>query len=91
MALRARRRRLQPEEWLEWGQLLEVILPAGRVQALLQTAVAQMPGNADLRVIGLTGHLSPETERTLLDAGAECCLTKPVDMPRLLRQLGLDA
>lgn len=46
-SLRARRRRLQPEEWLEWGQLLEVILPAGRVQALLQTAVAQMPGNAD--------------------------------------------
>ena len=32
-----------------------------------------------------------DTERALLDAGAECCLTKPVDMPRLLQQLGLDA
>ena len=46
-SLRARRNRLQAEEWLEWGQLLEVILPVGRVQSLFNTALAQRPSDAD--------------------------------------------
>lgn len=70
--------------------LLDVMMPGLKGTEVCRQ-IKQMPGNADLRVIGLTGHLSPDTERALLDAGAECCLTKPVDMPRLLQQLGLDA
>ena len=46
-SLRARRKRLSPEEWLEWGQLLESIYPAGRVQSIFKMAVAQNPHNSD--------------------------------------------
>lgn len=46
-SLRARRKRLSPQEWLEWGQLLESIYPAGRVQSILKMAVAQNPHNSD--------------------------------------------
>lgn len=46
--------------------------------------IKDQPGHADIRVIGMTGHLTPQAEAELLAAGAECCLTKPIDIEKLL-------
>jgi excisionase family DNA binding protein len=45
------------------------------------------PGHANIRVIGMSGYLSPESEAELIAAGAECCMTKPIDVERLLAQI----
>ena len=44
-----------------------------------------------IRIIGITGHCSDESQRQLLDAGAECCLPKPVNIDQLLSAIGLPA
>lgn len=51
--------------------------------------IKQMPGLANTRVIALSGFLTPETEAEFLAAGAECCLTKPIDTNRLLTLMGI--
>jgi BarA-like signal transduction histidine kinase len=38
----------------------------------------------------MSGHLSPENETELLAAGAECCLSKPIDTARLLKLMTLE-
>ena len=45
----------------------------------------QKPETARIPVIAKTEHLSPELERKCLDAGAWCCLKKPVDPEDLYR------
>ncbi len=70
--------------------LLDLMMP-GLNGPEVCSQIRQMPGHANLRVIGMTGHLSPESEREMLEAGAECCLSKPLDVPRLLALLGLAA
>lgn len=47
------------------------------------------PETQSIRVIGITGFLSKENEEKLLQAGAECCLSKPVDEDVLLAAVGL--
>jgi CheY-like chemotaxis protein len=42
------------------------------------------PVTSDIRVIAMSGHLSPENERRILEAGAECCISKPLDTKLLL-------
>jgi len=51
--------------------------------------IKQIPGLADVRVIAMSGYLSPENEAELKAAGAECSLPKPIDADRLLKVLGL--
>ncbi len=51
--------------------------------------IKQIPGLADVRVIAMSGFLSPEHEAELLAAGAECCLTKPIDTTELFTLMGL--
>ncbi|MFN4004088.1 MAG: response regulator [Hylemonella sp.] len=68
--------------------LLDLMMPGLKgtdVCRLIKTS----PGHADVRVIAMSGYLTPENEAELLAAGAECCLTKPIDTARLLRLLGL--
>ncbi len=48
------------------------------------------PDISDIRVIAMTGYLSPENERRILEAGAEACIPKPVDMQLLLKLLKAD-
>lgn len=43
------------------------------------------PATQNVRVLGLTGH--PENVRMLIEAGAEACLTKPVRLPELKREV----
>jgi CheY-like chemotaxis protein len=43
------------------------------------------------RVIAITGFTNTPEESAILEAGAEACLYKPVDLDRLLALVGLDA
>lgn len=52
--------------------------------------IMQAPGLASVRVIGMTGDLTPENETALLAAGAECCLAKPLDTERLFQIFGIE-
>ena len=52
--------------------------------------IKQTPGLSHVRVIAMSGFLSPEYEVELMAAGAECCLTKPIDTSRLLTLLGIE-
>lgn len=70
--------------------LLDLMMPGLKGPEVCRH-IRQMPGHADLRVIGMTGHLSPDNERDMREAGAECCLAKPLDVPQLLERLGLNA
>jgi CheY-like chemotaxis protein len=47
------------------------------------------PSTRNIRIIGITGYYSEENVYKLLDAGAETCLKKPVNIPELLSTLGL--
>jgi len=44
----------------------------------------------DIRVIAMTGAPTPENVQHILAAGAEACLSKPIDTYRLLELLHLD-
>ena len=50
----------------------------------------QNPGLAHVRVIAMSGHFSPENEAQLLAAGADACLSKPIDTARLYKEMGLE-
>jgi len=41
------------------------------------------PATADIRVIAMTGYPSEENVRNILAAGAEFCLSKPIDVDKL--------
>jgi len=43
----------------------------------------------NIRVLGMTGCLENNYESRILEAGAEMCLTKPIDNERLFEALGL--
>lgn len=68
--------------------LLDLMMPGIRgTEVCLQ--IRQMPGRSDMRVIAMSGYLTPEAEAALEAAGAETCLTKPLDITKLLALLGL--
>jgi excisionase family DNA binding protein len=69
--------------------LLDLMMPGIKGTEVCRQ-IKQMPGHAEVRVIAMTGHLSPENEAELLAAGAECCFAKPIDTARLLKQIGLE-
>lgn len=68
--------------------LLDLMMPGIKGTEVCRQ-IKQMPGHAEVRVIAMTGYLSPENEAELMAAGAECCLAKPIDTARLLKQIGL--
>lgn len=49
--------------------------------------IKEDPDTRDIRVIAMTGHLTPENERLILEAGAEVCIQKPLDIQLLLELL----
>lgn len=68
--------------------LLDLMMPG--IQGIeVCRQIKQLPGLANVRVIAMSGYLSPENEAELLAAGAECCLSKPIDTTRLLKVMGL--
>lgn len=68
--------------------LLDLMMPGIKGTEVCRQ-IKQMPGHANVRMIAMSGYLSPENEAELLAAGAECCLAKPLDIARLLSLLGL--
>ncbi len=69
--------------------LLDLMMPGiNGVEVCRQ--IKALPGNAEIRVIGMSGYLTPENESLLLAAGAECCFAKPLNTSRLLDLLGLE-
>lgn len=69
--------------------LLDLMMPGIKGTEVCRQ-IKQLPGQANVRVIAMTGYLSPENEAELLAAGAESCFAKPLDTARLLRVLGLE-
>lgn len=47
------------------------------------------PAHAATRVVAMTGYPSPENRERIIDAGAEACLAKPLDIDDLLAHLRL--
>ncbi|MDI1244296.1 MAG: response regulator [Rhodoferax sp.] len=70
--------------------LLDYMMPGIKGSEVCRQ-IKLLPGHADVRVIAMSGYITPETEAELLAAGAECCLAKPVDPFRLLQIMGLEA
>lgn len=68
--------------------LLDLMMPGIRGTEVCRL-IKQIPGQAEVRVIAMSGYLTPENEAELLAAGAETCLAKPIDTARLLQLLGL--
>lgn len=68
--------------------LLDLMMPGIKGTEVCRQ-IKQIPGLADVRVIAMSGYLSPENEAELKAAGAEGCLPKPIDAGRLLKVLGL--
>lgn len=68
--------------------LLDLMMPGIKGTEVCRRIKAA-PGQSQVRVIAMSGYLSPDAEAELLAAGAECCLAKPIDTARLLRQMGL--
>jgi excisionase family DNA binding protein len=69
--------------------LLDLMMPGIKGTEVCRQ-IKQIPGQVDVRVIAMSGYLSPENEAKLLAAGAECCLAKPIDTARLLKVMGLE-
>jgi excisionase family DNA binding protein len=70
--------------------LLDYMMPGLKGSEVCRQ-IKQLPGHADVRVIVMSGYITPETEAEMLAAGAECCLGKPVDASRLLQIMQLEA
>ena len=49
------------------------------------------PDTQSIRVIGMTGYMSYENVKNIKEAGAECCLAKPIDKEKLFFALGLSS
>lgn len=47
------------------------------------------PETQDVGVIVASGHLTGEIERSAREAGARCCLSKPIDLEAVLSELGV--
>lgn len=69
--------------------LLDLMMPGIKGTEVCRQ-IKQIPGQANVRVIAMSGQFSPENEAELLAAGAECCLSKPIDTTRLLKLMDLE-
>lgn len=69
--------------------LLDLMMPELDGFAVCRQIKAD-PDTSDIRVIAMTGHPTPENERRILEAGAEVCISKPLDTKFLLGLLRAD-
>lgn len=63
--------------------LLDLMMPELDGFAVCRQIKAD-PDTSDIRVFAMTGFPSPENEQRILEAGAEVCLSKPLDIELLL-------
>jgi two-component system sensor histidine kinase/response regulator len=64
--------------------VLDVMMPTLDGIAVTRHLKAH-PDTRTVKILGVTGH--PEAAAELLAAGADACLDKPLDMPRVRREL----
>ena len=69
--------------------LLDLMMPKLDGFAVCRQIKAD-PDIRDIRVIGMTGYPSPENQKHILEAGAEACISKPLDFQLLLKLLKAD-
>lgn len=68
--------------------LLDIMMPyMNGIQLCLR--LKKEPSTKAIRVIAMTGFPSPDNIDGIINAGAEACLTKPIDEKILLEQLGI--
>lgn len=70
--------------------LLDFMMPGIRGTEVCRQ-IKQLPGPGNVRILVMSGYLTPEIEAEMLAAGAECCLSKPIDTGQLLKLMGLQA
>jgi excisionase family DNA binding protein len=68
--------------------LLDFMMPGIKGNEVCRQ-IKQIPGLSNVRIIVLSGYLTPEHVADMTAAGAECCLAKPVDTARLLTLMGV--
>jgi len=51
--------------------------------------IKSQEGTKHAEVLAMTAYPSPENEKRILDCGARICMTKPLDMEHLLREISL--
>jgi len=49
--------------------------------------IKSQPATQNVEVLAMTAYPSPEGEQRIKECGAKLCLSKPLDMPRLLEEL----
>ncbi len=68
--------------------LLDLMMP-GISGVEVCRRIKAMPGNANMRILGMSGYLTPENEEKLLAAGAERCFAKPLNTNLLMAAIGI--
>jgi excisionase family DNA binding protein len=68
--------------------LLDMMMP-GISGLEICKALKESVETRSIRIIGITGFCSDETRKELIQAGAETCLAKPVDIDLLISAIGL--
>jgi excisionase family DNA binding protein len=63
--------------------LLDLMMPIMDGFAVCRKIKAD-PATSTIRVIGMTGYPNPENQQRILEAGAETCISKPLDTQFLL-------
>ncbi|TAN66770.1 MAG: response regulator [Methylobacter sp.] len=66
--------------------LLDLMMPKLDGFAVCRQIKAD-PDISDIRIIAMTGYPSPENEQRIIEAGAEICLSKPLNTKLLLELL----
>lgn len=69
--------------------LLDLMMPGIKGVEVCQRIKA-IPGHDHIRVLAMSGYLTPALEQELLAAGAERCFHKPLDTDQLLKTIGIE-
>jgi len=68
--------------------LLDLMMPGMSGVSVCHSLKAD-PTTASARIIAMTGYYTEENVQAILDAGAEACFAKPLDVNQLLKTIGL--
>jgi len=69
--------------------LLDLTLPGIDGFMVCQQLKSEL-STKNIRVIAMTGYLNEDRHAKILDAGAEYCLEKPIEISTLLDAIGID-
>jgi len=69
--------------------LLDLNLPSVDGFMVCQQLKAER-STKNIRVIAMTGYLTEERHMKIIEAGAECCLEKPIEISTLLNLIGIE-